>query len=89
MVFVCLFCFVLFVFIFIFKLFMSIPFVYFSLIWCRYIRLNGRRYEHVLSLMCSFNGGSIKGINFENVGLMFVYVCFVLCLCKYCFCGLT
>ena len=41
------------------------------------------------SLMCSFNRGSIEGTNSENLCLMFVYVCFVFCLHRECFCGLT
>ena len=29
------------------------------------------------SLMCSFNRGNIERTNFENLCLMFVYVCFM------------
>ena len=41
------------------------------------------------SLMCSFNRGNVEGTNFENLYLVFVYVCFVLCLCWDWSCGLT
>ena len=32
--------------------------------------------------MCSFNRGITEGTNFDNLCLMFVYVYFVLCLCR-------
>ena len=41
------------------------------------------------SLTCSFNRGNIEGTNSSNLCLMFVHVCFVLCLRSYRFCGLT
>ena len=40
------------------------------------------------SHMCSFNRGNVEENNFENLCLMFVYVCFALCLCRAWFRGL-
>ena len=42
------------------------------------------------SLLCFFNRGNTEGNNSSKIlCLMFVYVCFVLCLCREWFCGLT
>ena len=40
------------------------------------------------SLMCSFSEDKIEGTNsFDNLCLIFMYECFVLCLCRDWFCG--
>ena len=70
-------------------IFGSILFLYFSLIWYRWIRQNGRRYQHVLALCALLIGVVLKALTFRKFVLMFVYVCFVLCLLRDWVCGLT
>ena len=47
-----------------------------------------KRYQYVLALCALLTGVILKEL-FKNVCLMFVYVCFVLCLRRDRFCGLT
>ena len=45
-------------------------------------------YQDVLALYALFTGVMLRDWAYENLCLMFVYVCFVLCLCRDWFCGL-
>ena len=45
-------------------------------------------YKDVLALYALFTGVMLRDWPYENLCLMFVYVCFVLCLCRDWFCGL-
>ena len=67
-------------------LLLSIPFSYFSLIWHREIRWNGRRYRHVLALgLCAL----LTPVIFERLTLpqtvfdICVFFCSVFVLCLY------
>ena len=55
-------------------LFLSIPFIYFSLIWHQYSRWNGWRYHSVLALCAPLNGGNIEGTKTSQMCVLF-YVC--------------
>ena len=61
-----------------FILYLSIPFLYFSLTWYRYIRRNGR-YQHVLALCALLTGVILKWLTLRkfvfDVCVCMFYVC--------------
>ena len=66
--------------IFYFILCLSIPCLYFSLTWYRYIRRNCRRYQHVLALCALLTGVILKELTLRNVlsDVCVFYVCEVI-----------
>ena len=58
---------------FFFKLFLSIPFLYFSLIWYGSIRWNGGWWSACPSFTCSFNRCYIEGTNSSKICGYFYY----------------
>ena len=66
----------------IFILCLFIPFLYFSLTWYRYIRRNGRQYQHVLALCDLLTAVILKGLTLQkfvsDVCVCMFYVCGVI-----------